>query len=130
MKTIYLSFLALLLIFQTGCDKEDEATDSLLKSKKISDYEIALNGELQINLASNPTTGYSWEWTNEDQVQILQKADWSYSSDPSGLEGAGGQEKWTFKGVKEGTGTIRLEYRRHWDPGSTIQVKTFRVNVF
>jgi len=93
------------------------------------DYQIAVNESFQIELNSNPTTGYSWKWTNKTSVTIVETFDFQFKSDEPVLAGSGGKEVWKFKGVKSGTDTIRLEYCRSWEPNSTAASKNIVVTV-
>ncbi len=87
---------------------------------------VAVGGRLALTLPSNVTTGYQWTLT-EPAAAILEKTGHKYEPPASSLMGAGGKEVWEFKGIAAGEGTLRLEYRRPWepktvDPGGTFQV--------
>ena len=94
-----------------------------------TDYEIAVNESFQLELDSNPTTGYRWEWTNKESVSIVGTLDNKYVSGSPASAGSGGKEIWKFKGLKSGLDTIKLEYCRSWEPNSSVDKKTITIKV-
>ncbi len=123
MKT--LSFVFLFIIVFPGCRKNKYFSNE----KTNADYEIAVNEQFQLNLISNPTTGYSWKWVNEQAVKVVHSSDKSFVSDTPVLVGSGGKEIWKFKGITTGVDTIKMEYCRSWEPNSTLNTKTIIVRV-
>lgn len=122
-----LIFLCIVLTLLLGCSKTDIESDTHLKP----DYIITVGDTIQIELNSNPTTGYSWEWTNKESVSVVTSSGSEYIPAHVGkaIVGSGGTEIWKFIGVKNGIDTIKLEYCRSWDSESTINVKTIYVKV-
>jgi len=94
-----------------------------------TDYEIAVNESFQVELDSNPTTGFAWKWTNKESVSIVDSTGTEYVPDTPALTGGGGKEIWKFTGLKSGTDTIKLEYCRPWDTTSTANTKNVTVKV-
>jgi len=94
-----------------------------------SDYEIELNENFQLELDSNPTTGFAWKWTNKQSVTIVDSVGREYIPNTPVLTGSGGKEIWKFKGIKTGIDTIKLEYCRSWEAASTVTSKTITVKV-
>lgn len=76
-----------------------------------------------ITLYSNPSTGYSWSYTTNNDGMISEISH-SYSSSNPELLGSDGGEEWHFQGLKEGNVSITFTYSRHWD-GSDAKTKTF-----
>ena len=96
-----------------------------------SDFNLAKNETFKINLASNPTTGYSWKWTNKSDINIVDtlKVDYIMNNTDPNILGGGGSEIWNFKAIKSGTKILKFEYCRSWENNSTAETKTFVVNV-
>ena len=94
-----------------------------------TDYVIPVNGQIKIELQSNPTTGYSWQWKNKSSVNIVDTINFQYVPAKTGLMGSGGVEHWQFKGIKSGIDSIKLIYCRPWDSTSVVQTKIFVVRV-
>ena len=107
----------------SGCERQSNSVN--IKT----DYEIPINGHFQLDLESNPTTGYSWQWENKSSVSIVDTFNFQYIPAKTGLMGSGGIEQWRFKGIKSGIDSIKLVYCRSWDSTSTVQTKTIVVRV-
>ena len=99
------------ITWEVNC--EDFATDGsaeLIASANVGDT-------IKVILCSNPTTGFKWpdiaQIHNQD---ILEQIDHEFvDSEQTGVVGASGKEVWTFKALKKGTTTIKMEYRRPWE---------------
>ena len=78
--------------------------------------ETEVGHTFTIFLASNPTTGYSWQIAGKlpDGLELIGTDFQSSQADP-GTVGGGGLEQWTFKATKAGNMTLVLEYRRPWE---------------
>ena len=113
--------LVLVIHNLSGCDKQRDPVKT--------DYEIPVNGHFQVDLQSNPTTGYSWQWKNKSSVSIVDTFNFQYIPAKTGLMGSGGVEQWQFKGIKAGIDSIKLAYCRVWDSTSTVETKTIVVRV-
>jgi predicted secreted protein len=74
-------------------------------------------GEIKhFELSSNPTTGYSWYLSKEipkNAPIVVVKS--GYQADDTGLVGSGGTQWWDIKGIKKGSYTLILEYKRPWE---------------
>ena len=93
--------------------------------------ELEQGQVLVVTLQSNPTTGYSWE-VSENQEKILQQmGDSEFISQDTGdapIVGAGGWEIFRFKAVSAGQVTLKLIYRRPWEE-DVEPVTKFSLNV-
>ena len=94
-----------------------------------TEYEIAVNESFQIELDSNPTTGFAWKWTNKQSDSIIDTFDFEFIPGTPGLIGGGGKERWSFRGLSSGTATIKMEYCQSWDTKSTMESKEIIVRV-
>lgn len=74
-------------------------------------------------LESNPTTGYSWSYTEgrKGYLEIIEKFTPNANK---GMTGAPGTQTFSVKGVKKGTVTVTYEYLRSWEgtPVKTVTV--------
>ena len=113
------------LVFLTGCfgTRLGAADDGGTVTTRVG----AL---LTVALASNPTTGFEWQLTEMDET-VLENTGQRYVSSPSliPLVGAGGTEIWEFVARSEGTTTLRLEYRRPFEPEDLDPEDSFEVTV-
>ncbi len=85
------------------------------------------SGGLVIQLAENPTTGYSWNATVTSGLTIIDDA---YEPDPQsqGMVGAGGTHFWILSGTAAGEQKFSAIYMRPWE-NVTGSEETFVLNV-
>jgi inhibitor of cysteine peptidase len=89
---------------------------------------IGVNQEFIIALGSNPTTGYSWQESHDQNMLELVK--WNYEeASTEGTVGAGGVEYFRFKALKAGQTEITMVYGRPWEGGETGETKVFTVYI-
>ena len=114
--SILLPGLALMLVgLAAGCVSQPrEYTDPS------HGIEIAVGKQFIIALESNPTTGYEWEADFDESLLKLAQTDFTPAK--SGLTGAGGEQTFTFEGVKAGKTEITLTYKRHWEQDFAEQI--------
>lgn len=96
-----------------------------------SGHEITLKvGQgVVVELPSNRTTGYGWNYRNEEQVvELMGEPAYVQDPAPKGMVGVGGTEIWRFRAAKVGRQTLRLEYARPWEKG-VAPVKTVSFNL-
>jgi inhibitor of cysteine peptidase len=115
------SMLALCLI--AGCSSS-EVKANIDPEKMIS---TSVDQEFVIAVDSNPTTGYDWEVSYDDNMLSLAEEEYSPDKEP-GLLGAGGTQYFTFKALKKGDTEITLTYKRSWETDYAEQ-KVFNVNI-
>ena len=84
---------------------------------------------VSLTLDSNPTTGYSWQVT---QSEDLFEVETVYTEDEhaEGMTGVGGKETVTLTPKKAGTCEVTLTYARPWEGGEQADqfVYTFKVD--
>jgi len=93
------------------------------------EIEVPVDSSFTVTLCSNPTTGFKWESAKISHQTVLQLVDHKFvPPEETGVEGAPGQETWTFKALKKGTSVISMEYSRPWE-GSEKGAWTFNLTV-
>jgi len=92
--------------------------------------QLALDGQLIVALASNPTTGFSWSVSDASDPQLVLQGEPKFvpAGSTTPVVGAGGTEVFTFKAVDAGTAKLTLEYRRSFETGVAPE-DTFTVTV-
>ena len=89
---------------------------------------------LVINLGTNPTTGYDWQYemTNtSDDAAIITFVD-AYeelTNQDKGLVGAPILRHYKFKADKQGKQNIKFTYKRNWEGGDTAYSITYELTV-
>ena len=114
-------FLCLSLL---GC-KEDNAVSSLpdLSSETVTEESFFHTEEdgkqLVIALEANPTTGYDWNISFDDDT-VCEVTDVHYLPDSTeeGLCGGGGIWTAKIRALKEGDTILALRYARSWEEGA------------
>ncbi len=95
-----------------------------------SSIQAAVGQEFTIILDSNPTTGYSWEFSSPPDEQIIELIDSSFQPPRTRLKGAGGKQLWIFRAAASGQTTISLKYIRPWEKGiPPVRTASFAVVV-
>ncbi|MCX6262088.1 MAG: protease inhibitor I42 family protein, partial [Bacteroidia bacterium] len=107
-----------LLFLLTFCDKNDQVNQ-----------DGTMDSIFTIDLISNPTTGYTWKWTNKQSITIVDSITHNFTPKYPDRVGSGGIETWKFKGKKKGTEVLEFKYNRSWDPNSTIDQKAITITV-
>ncbi|KYC45072.1 MAG: Chagasin family peptidase inhibitor I42 [Candidatus Methanofastidiosum methylothiophilum] len=82
----------------------------------------------KIILKSNPTTGYQWnESFDENLIQLINK---TYNADEPQLMGSGGMETFEFKVIGHNSNTtINFAYSRVWESVPPIEEKSFQIKI-
>ena len=104
--------------------------------------EIALKKgeEFSIKLDENPTTGFSWHYTieNENVISMILDEYKINSTDSTtaqnttitdtdpGAVGTGGVHTWNFRAVNKGTTSITFQYLRAWDKQEVAQTLVYK----
>ncbi|MBI5896866.1 MAG: protease inhibitor I42 family protein [Desulfobacterales bacterium] len=68
-----------------------------------------------IQLPENPTTGYQWQIEAFDP-RVLTAAGSDVAASSGGRLGGGGLRTFVFTALAPGRTTVRLRYRRPWEP--------------
>lgn len=120
--TMAVVFAALSLGFAAvACGEDDnEAPDEvqLTQADNGKTVQVANGGALVVALTSNPSTGYGWVIV--DPEPAILELDGEPKFVPAGsttqVVGAPGTEVFTFRAVEKGESTLKMEYRRSFEP--------------
>ena len=128
LKSILVCAVVAILLLLVACSPTPKqasvevSCDDFMKVNHISqEVEVSADGTLTVTLCSNPTTGFLWsESAQISDPTVLQQTDHQLlvpGPEPPPPPGTPGQEVWTFKALKKGTGTVSMEYSRPWEGG-------------
>jgi predicted secreted protein len=99
------------------------------------EIEVPAGETFQVQLASNASTGFSWQLISISDSNVLEKVSNIYDTPMFKLKegepppvGAGGVEFWDYKALKTGTSTIVMEYSQPWE-GGTKAARQFTLTV-
>ena len=73
--------------------------------------------EMTLDLPSNPSTGYSWVVTEKPKVFATDSNQFIAETGEEVLAGAGGVTQFHIAALKEGVGTMTLQYKQDWEGG-------------
>ncbi len=97
---------------EVSCE-EFQAREDITKSVKLAEHD-----RLEVNLCSNPSTGY--QWPDSPRISnhiVLWQTSHRSSSSSGGTLGAPGEDKWVFRALDEGKSTVYFKYARSWKGG-------------
>ena len=121
-------FLVLYSSGTLGPARHEVSCDDFMDSHHISDKaEVALYNTLELELCSNPSTGFQWsKLASIGDESVLEQTDHQYTAPENELDeppapGTAGRETWIFKALNEGITTIYLEYSRPLDGDKQIE---------
>lgn len=108
--------LGLLIALLTSCASAAQSGLKQLTAKDAgSTVELRIGDNLEVALAGNPTTGYTWEVSPAADALVEQQGEPQFKADSNAL-GAGGIMTLKFKAVKEGAASLKLIYHRTFEP--------------
>ncbi|MHA7128982.1 protease inhibitor I42 family protein [Algoriphagus namhaensis] len=85
--------------------------------------------KFQIELPSNRSTGYTWEWTSKNENTSLDSLGIIYEVTNTKSVGEVGIELWTFRGNKVGQENLRLELKRQRGEKEASQIRLYEINI-
>lgn len=93
-------------------------------------FDIVAGEEFVVILQSNPTTGYSWDFSEPLDTNVVILIDEVFIPPSSTALGSGGWQQFRFRGVADGTTSINMWYVRDFDvPLAPAEFATFDVIV-
>ena len=72
---------------------------------------------MTLDLPSTPSTGYSWVVTEKTKVFATDSNQFIAETGEEVLAGAGGITQFHIAALKEGVGTMTLQYKQDWEGG-------------
>jgi|GEM_PF-651787 len=105
-------------------------TIELSKADTGKNIKAAVGDKINLTLAGNPTTGYSWSIarTAGDSVK-LGKLEYKQRPARRGMVGVGGNYSLSMTVVKKGGFSITLHYQRPWMKGKQAPASVFNLKV-
>jgi inhibitor of cysteine peptidase len=121
--------LALPLLILTACGNDDAGGAGTVYDQPGEQVTVEAGEQFTIELASNPSTGYTWQLAQPpgDQVALVDQ-DYEPEGDPR--PGSSGFQRFVFEGMKVGTTELTFSYLRPWETGvPPTDTATFPVSV-
>ena len=106
-KVVYLGVVVLLLV---SCKAQNKLVSI---DKETNEVTLKKGQSCEIEFITNASTGFWWQWINENDVNIVKSVGDRYTSDaPKGMIGASSHRFWKFDAVQKGTQTLHFVYAR------------------
>ncbi len=108
-------FVVIAILIIAGCSMENEFTAKIESDSTIKVWRWQT---VNLELESNPTTGYSWEIASVTPVGFFKDpigSKYVRGGNSLALTGAGGIHTFTFKPARGGKAVVELVYRRPWE---------------
>lgn len=128
--------LAMAVALVTGCSDDSDTGDGGSGTVTVvgsGEATLQVDGVLEVALAANPTTGYTWEVSGAPDAAVLEQVgEPVYEASPTDtmVVGSGGVMTFEFRAAGAGTTTLELVYRRPWEEGvEPIETVTIDVTV-
>ncbi len=113
-----LVILALLCIGLPSACSLKMTTWKLTEEDNNKQITIQKGDRLEVKLEANITTGYQWEWVDDNSGILSLDGEPEYITENiEGLVGAGGVSVLKFNTVEAGDGTLHLIYHRSFEEG-------------
>lgn len=95
-----------------------------------STHEVSVGDFIDIELSSNPSTGYQWKLDGTLTTGPVRLISNNFKASPSseGMVGVGGTEYWRFQAVESGTADVKLLYKREFEQ-EAVNTVTYKINV-
>ena len=122
---IVLFIMTILVIFVAGCMEQQspppvspETTAAPVMEFTESDdgktVSMQVGSEFRVSLDGNPTTGYSWNATLSEGLELLD-SNFTTAEQPPGMVGVGGIFFWDVRASGKGTQEFSAIYMRPWE---------------
>jgi inhibitor of cysteine peptidase len=90
--------------------------------------DAAVGDTIVVSLEANPTTGYTWELTAGDTIEVAS-SEYVADPNPDEMSGAGGTQVVTLKVTKAGASDLTGMYRQQWNSPSPGAQPDFSMTV-
>jgi inhibitor of cysteine peptidase len=126
--TRFVAPLLLAALMLVACGRDDDDSVVVIQQPNES-INIGVGQRFAVELAANPTTGYTWQLSAPpgDQVHLI---DSDYAPTGPQQPGSGGMQRFTFEAVATGSTSLAFAYVRPWETGvAPAQTATYPVKV-
>lgn len=105
-----LLYISILLLVMTGCQSQKKLVSV---DKETNEFTMKKGQACEIQFRTNASTGFWWQWVNQDDITIVESDGDRYESTaPQGMVGASSLRYWKFVAKEKGTQTLKFVYAR------------------
>ena len=94
--------------------------------------KVIVGDSICVVLEENPSTGYTWEYTEEPEgrLELTETRVFEGEESEPKMVGAPVTRVWKFTAVKEGEVTLRYIYRRPWETDvEPVDAVEYKINI-
>jgi inhibitor of cysteine peptidase len=110
-----------------ACGAQGSGPVTLTQKDAGTTVHVKQGANVNITLAGNPTTGYTWEVAPGGSGVLEQQGEPAFKPDSSAV-GSGGMVTLQFKAAQAGTINLKLIYHRTFEP-NVAPLNTFEVTI-
>ena len=88
---------------------------------------MSVGDMLQLMLAENPTTGYTWAIVTNDEDVLAPSGEPAYEVESEAI-GAGGTKTFMFQALAPGTSVLQMVNARQWET-AVVPAETFELTI-
>lgn len=110
-----------------GCQQSALSPPALTDKDNGKIVKVCVGDTVTVSLASNPTTGFSWQVVGSPAPLALRSSAFASDAQANESAGAGGTQILAFAAKEAGAATIALGYRRPWE--KVAPARTFTATV-
>jgi inhibitor of cysteine peptidase len=115
---------------QTQDAKEPVTYTATLSDPACGSEVVLVDHQTQIQLPSNPSTGYSWRLVSPSTLFDVVEDDYKADYAKPVVVGSGGTQVFTLKAKQVGSEKLSFEYVRQWEKDvAAVEKKTCTVKV-
>lgn len=121
-----LPIIAVLVLMLGGCSSKSNVTKIQAEDAGTT-FELRKGDVIEITLAGNITTGYTWEWVKPDSSILDLQGEPEYIAE-SDLVGSAGVQVFKFVANSVGSEELNLIYHRTFEP-DVPPLEEFKVQI-
>jgi predicted secreted protein len=118
---LILSYLSSTISNDTNDISKQKVYDIAQNENKL--IELGVNEEFTVSLPGNPSTGYTWHYSKEENsILKLKSSSFEQNKAPKGLVGVPGIFYFTFESKNKGKEEIKFIYMRSWENSNSNKI--------
>ena len=122
----FLCLLCLITTLNTGCSQAK--IHKVTEEQNGSRIPLKIGDLVQIELAGNITTGYTWEIAENNPDLLQPQGEVEYQAEKTNKVGRGGTFIFSFKAIAKGNTILKLIYRRPFEK-DVSPIRSFQLSI-
>ncbi|MDQ5958266.1 MAG: inhibitor of cysteine peptidase [Patescibacteria group bacterium] len=116
-------------IFSAPNIKNNSKPILVISVNDLSKFSVSKGQQFQIELAANPTTGFTWQLNDIYDHTTVRYISNQFTPATNNM-GSPGLDVWTFEALRPGITDLQFSYSQSWDTTTPpAESKTYNINV-